>query len=66
MTAELRNLPQTSVRSEGQRHDSIHEGDRGSWQCDGGSTEQKYGGIRGNARRDSGKTGRGYCIRRGA
>ena len=23
------------------------------WQCDGGSSEQKYGGIRGNARRDS-------------
>lgn len=42
-----------SVSSEEQRHDGIHEGDRGCWQCDGGSSEQKYGGIRGNARRDS-------------
>ncbi len=41
------------LQENGDRTAIIHEGDRGCWQCDGGSSEQKYGGIRGNARRDS-------------
>ncbi len=44
-------------RGAGQCHDGIREGDRGSWQCDSGGTEQKHGRIPRQRAPSSGKTG---------